>query len=79
MLVWLALTLASNPAAAQTTTSYTTTTTGTISETATSCTSPLVRSFTVAANAQVTDVNIGVQFAQTFARLWCRPGAPWST
>ncbi|MBA4752650.1 MAG: DUF11 domain-containing protein, partial [Sphingopyxis sp.] len=66
MLVWLALTLASNPAAAQTTTSYTTTTTGTISETATSCTSPLVRSFTVAANAQVTDVNIGVQFAHSY-------------
>ena len=66
MLVWLALTLASNPAAAQTTTSYTTTTTGTISETATTCTSPLVRSFTVAANAQVTDVNIGVQFAHSY-------------
>ena len=30
MLVWLALTLASNPAAAQTTTSYSNTTTGTI-------------------------------------------------
>lgn len=66
MLVWLALTLASNPAAAQTTTSYSNTTTGTISETATSCTSPLVRNFTVAANAQVTDVNIGVQFTHTY-------------
>ncbi len=66
MLVWLALTLASNPAAAQTTTSYSNTTTGTISETATTCTSPMVRSFTVAANAQVTDVNIGVQFTHTY-------------
>jgi len=66
MLAWLALTLASNPAAAQTTTSYSNTITGTISETATTCTSPLVRSFTVAANAQVTDVNIGVQFAHSY-------------
>lgn len=66
MLVWLALTLASNPAAAQTTTSYSNTTTGTISETATTCTSPMVRSFTVAANAQVTDVNIGVQFTHSY-------------
>jgi uncharacterized repeat protein (TIGR01451 family) len=66
MLVWLALTLASNPAAAQTTTSYSNTTTGTISETATTCTSPMVRNFTVAANAQVTDVNIGVQFTHSY-------------
>lgn len=66
MLVWLALTLASKPAAAQTTTSYSNTTTGTISETATTCTSPMVRNFTVAANAQVADVNIGVQFTHTY-------------
>ena len=66
MLVWLALTLASNPAAAQTTTSYSNTTTGTISESATTCTSPMVRNFTVAANAQVTDVKIGVQFTHTY-------------
>lgn len=66
MLVWLALTLASNPAAAQTTIAYSNTTTGTISETATACTSPMVRSFTVAANAQVTDVNIGVQLTHTY-------------
>lgn len=66
MLVWLALTLASNPAAAQTTTSYSNTTTGTISETATTCASPMVRNFTVAANAQITDVNIGVQFTHSY-------------
>jgi uncharacterized repeat protein (TIGR01451 family) len=66
MLVWLALTLATNPAAAQTTTSYSNTTTGTISETATACTSPMIRNFVVAANAQVTDVNIGVQFTHTY-------------
>lgn len=66
MLVWLALTLASNPAAAQTTTNYSNTTTGTISETATTCTSPMVRNFTVVANAQITDVNIGVQFTHTY-------------
>ncbi|MGH6694313.1 proprotein convertase P-domain-containing protein [Sphingopyxis sp.] len=66
MLVWLALTLASNPAAAQTTTTYSNTTTGTISETATTCASPMVRGFTVAANAQITDVKVGVQFTHTY-------------
>ncbi|MDO9369093.1 MAG: proprotein convertase P-domain-containing protein [Sphingopyxis sp.] len=66
MLVWLALTLASNSASAQTTTSYSNTATGTISETATACTSPMIRNFLVAANAQVTDVNIGVQFTHTY-------------
>jgi len=66
MLVWLALTLASNPAAAQTTTSYSNATTGTISESATPCASPMVRDFTVAANAEVTDVNIGVQLTHTY-------------
>jgi uncharacterized repeat protein (TIGR01451 family) len=66
MLVWLAFGLAANPAAAQTTSNYSNTTTGTISENATSCTGPMVRSFTVAANAQVTDVNIGVQFTHTY-------------
>ncbi|ABF53985.1 Proprotein convertase, P [Sphingopyxis alaskensis RB2256] len=66
MLVWLALTFASNPVTAQTTTSYSTTTTGTISESATPCSAPMLRSFTVAANAQVSDVNIGVQFAHTY-------------
>lgn len=66
MLVWLALTLASNPVAAQTTSSYSTTATGMISESATPCSAPMLRSFTVAANAQVSDVNIGVQFAHTY-------------
>jgi len=66
MLVWLALALACNPAAAQTTTSYSNTATGTISETATACTSPMVRNFTVAGSAQVTDVNIGVQFTHSY-------------
>lgn len=65
-LVWLALTLAANPAAAQTATTYSNTTGGTISETATPCTSPMVRNFTVAANAQITDVNIGVQFTHSY-------------
>jgi len=65
-LVWLALALAANPAAAQTTTTYSNTTTGAISETATPCATPLVRNFSVAANAQITDVNIGVQFAHSY-------------
>lgn len=64
--VGLALTLVANPAVAQTTTTFSNTTTGTISETATTCTSPMVRNFTVTANAQVTDVNIGVQFSHTY-------------
>ncbi|XVJ64602.1 MAG: DUF11 domain-containing protein [Sphingopyxis sp.] len=59
MLVWLALTLASNPAAAQTTTTYSNTTAGTISN-ATPCTTPLVRNITVAASYIVGDVDIGV-------------------
>ena len=66
MLVWLALTLASHPVAAQTTSSYSTTATGTISESATPCATPMVHSFTVAANAQISDVNIGVQFSHTY-------------
>lgn len=66
LLVWLALALAVAPARAQTSTTYANTTTGTISDTATPCTSPLVRSFTVTANAQVSDVNIGVQLTHTY-------------
>ena len=66
MLVWLALGLAANPATAQTTTSYSNTTTGTISESATTCANPMLRTFTVGANAQVTDVNIGVQFSHSY-------------
>ncbi|MBJ7438674.1 MAG: DUF11 domain-containing protein [Sphingopyxis sp.] len=66
LLVGLALTLAASPAAAQSTTTYSNTTTGTISETATTCTSPMVRGFTVAANAQITDVNVGVQFTHSY-------------
>lgn len=65
-LVGLALALVGRPAAAQTTTTYSNTTTGTISETATPCTAPLVRNFTVGSNAQITDVNIGVQFTHTY-------------
>lgn len=65
-LVWLAFALAAYPAAAQTTTSYSNTATGTISETAAPCTGPMVRNFNVAANAQVTDVNIGVQLTHSY-------------
>ena len=66
LLVWLALALAVAPARAQTSTTYVNTTTGTISDTASPCASPLVRSFTVTANAQVSDVNIGVQLTHTY-------------
>ncbi len=59
MLVWLALTLASPPVAAQTTTSYSNTTTGTISN-ATPCTTPLVRNFSVGTSFTVGDVDLGV-------------------
>lgn len=67
MLGWLAMVLAvANPAQAQTSTTYSNATAGTISDTATPCTGPLVRSFTVASNAQITDVNIGVQLTHTY-------------
>ncbi len=66
LLAWLALVLAAYPASAQTTTSYSNTATGTISESATPCTSPLVRNFAVAANAQISDVNIGVQLTHSY-------------
>lgn len=65
-LVWLVLACVAAPAGAQTTTTYSNTTTGAINETATPCTAPLVRNFTVAANAQVTNVTIGVQLTHTY-------------
>ncbi|MGH6652467.1 MAG: proprotein convertase P-domain-containing protein [Sphingopyxis sp.] len=65
-LALLMLALVAAPARAQTTTSYSNTTTGTISETAAPCTAPLVRNFTVAANAQVTNVTVGVQLTHSY-------------
>ena len=59
MLVWLAFTLAANPAIAQTTTTYSNTTAGTINA-ATTCTAPLVRNFTVGASHIVGDVDLGL-------------------
>lgn len=59
LLVWLALTLATNPVAAQTTTSYSNTTTGTINS-ATTCAAPLVRNFTVGTGFTVGDVDLGI-------------------
>ena len=59
MLVWLALTLAANPVAAQTTTTYSNTTAGTINA-ATTCTAPLVRNFTVGASYIVGGVDLGL-------------------
>src|SRR3989344_837030 len=58
-LVWLALALVATPARAQTTTTYSNTTTGNINN-ATTCTSPLVRNFTVATSYIVGDVDIGI-------------------
>ena len=66
MLAWLALALVVAPAQAQTSATYSNTATGTISETATPCTGPMVRNFTVATNTQVTDVNIGVQLSHSY-------------
>lgn len=59
MLVWLALVLAANPVAAQTTTTYSNTTAGAINAT-TTCTAPLVRNFTVSTSYTVGDVDLGV-------------------
>lgn len=66
MFAWLALALVVAPAQAQTSTTYSNSTAGTISESATPCTAPMVRSFTVAANMQVTDVEIGVQLGHSY-------------
>ena len=66
MLAWLALALVVAPAAAQTSATYSNTAAGAISETATPCTGPMVRNFTVASNTQVTDVNIGVQLGHSY-------------
>lgn len=65
-LVLLAAGLVAAPVRAQTSTAYSNTTSGTISETATPCSSPLTRNFTIASNAQVTDVNIGVQLTHSY-------------
>lgn len=64
--VLLAFAAVAAPARAQTTTTYSNSTTGAINETATPCTAPLTRNFTVAANAQVTNVTIGVQLTHTY-------------
>jgi uncharacterized repeat protein (TIGR01451 family) len=65
MLVGLALALATNPAAAQTTTTYSNTTTGAINN-ATTCAAPLVRNFTVAGSFTVGDVDIGMLATHTW-------------
>lgn len=65
-LACLAAGLVAAPSRAQTTTTYSNTSSGAISETATPCASPLVRNFSVAANARVTDVNIGVQLTHSY-------------
>lgn len=65
MLVWSCLILAV-PAHAQTVARYTTTTTGTVSDTATPCSNPLKRTFTVGTSQTVSDVNIGVLMAHTY-------------
>ena len=65
MLVWSCLLLVA-PAHAQTVARYTTATTGTVSDTATPCSNPLKRTFTVGSSQTVTDVNIGVLMAHTY-------------
>lgn len=65
MLVGLALALATNPVAAQTTTTYSNTTTGAINN-ATTCAAPLVRNFTVAGSFTVGDVDIGMLATHTW-------------
>lgn len=58
-LVLLAFALVALPAGAQTTTTYSNTTTGTINN-STTCTSPLIRNFAVSASYLVADVDLGV-------------------
>ena len=64
-LVWLALALVATPARAQTTTTYSNTTTGTINA-STTCTAPLVRNFTVGTSYLVGDVDLGVLATHTY-------------
>lgn len=66
MLASLAMALVAAPAKAQTTTTYSNSSSGAISETATPCTAPMVRNFTVAASAQITNVTIGVQLTHSY-------------
>ena len=65
MLVWSCLFVAV-PAHAQTVARYTAATTGTVSDSATPCSNPLKRTFTVGSSQTVTDVNIGVLMAHTY-------------
>jgi uncharacterized repeat protein (TIGR01451 family) len=58
--------LAGAPTMAQTVYTYSNTTTATISETATPCTAPLVRSFVVTSSYTVSDVNIGVRLSHSY-------------
>jgi uncharacterized repeat protein (TIGR01451 family) len=64
-LALLTLALAAAPARAQTTTTYSNTTSGTINS-ATTCTAPLVRNFTVGTSYVVGDVDLGVLAAHTW-------------
>ena len=54
-----------SPSRAQTTTTYSNTTTGTVNGT-TTCTAPLVRNFTVSSSFSVSDVNIGILVTHTW-------------
>ncbi len=54
------------PAKAQAQISYTNTVDGTVNETATPCTSPLIRTFTVPEVYSIADVNIGVLMSHTY-------------
>lgn len=54
-----------SPVLAQSTTTYSNTTTGTVNN-ATTCTAPLVRNFTVGTSFTVTDVNIGILTTHTW-------------
>ncbi len=67
--VMAALACAASPAAAQTATTYANTTasaTGGLNETATPCTAPLIRTFTVGTSYVVGDVDIGVLLAHSY-------------
>jgi uncharacterized repeat protein (TIGR01451 family) len=77
------LCLQSSPVSAQTTTRYTNTldsAVGGINETATPCSNPLTRTFSVSTSYTVTDINIGILLAHTYrSDLTLRLRAPDNT
>lgn len=66
LLAWIAALFSAVPAAAQTTSTYSNTTSGSVNESATPCSNPLIRTFAVGGGPIVSDVDIGVLVAHSY-------------